>query len=106
MSNASSTKEVLVAARWILENVGWCQGKFSLWEGGKPVGFCPVGAVNRVELDLLPAAGLKAGALGLLEDAMISLAKKKTTVYQWNDDRKRTREQVLKAFDKAIKACP
>jgi hypothetical protein len=29
MSQATTVKEVLIAAKWILENRGWCQGYYA-----------------------------------------------------------------------------
>lgn len=61
---AESAKEVLIAAKWILENVGWCQGAFYRDADGKridnPVGenrvdticqACSLGAIHLVKVD-------------------------------------------------------
>ncbi len=110
---AKTVKEVLAAARWMLENVGWCQGEFAksqdktVWMGryttleeavqGAGVEtvdcFCSLGAINAVEAD----SSIKRLAEENLSTAIGG------SILRWNDNPKRTKKEVLKSFDKAIK---
>lgn len=94
---AKNTKEILTAAKWILENVGWIQGNFYKMDptGNKYVGFCAVGALQQVEHDI--DYGCDKAMNCLVEVIGVSL------VY-FNDAQGRTKEQVLAAFDTAIAA--
>jgi hypothetical protein len=40
MMKAKTVKEVLIATKYILENVGWCQGSFYLDKNGNCMGTC------------------------------------------------------------------
>ncbi len=97
---AKSAKEVLIAARWILENVGWCQGDFQRWERDakgrivnpvKPWSFCAIGALNIVcckNLNSLVNAKIALGRLTGLGESIVS----------YNDIPGRTKEEVLALF--------
>jgi hypothetical protein len=110
MSQATTVKEVLTAARWMIENVGWCQGSyyiskdevgcfnpsFEMGNASNVSCMCASGAVYLVEatkelqnqsLDFLW------GTIGVGTEV---------SVPDWNDQPKRTKEQVLAAFDRAI----
>lgn len=109
--NASNIKEVLIAAKWILENYGWCQNSFiTSNKDGVPRNysrlkyvaadgadtntacFCADGAIRSVECSLT-----------LQEQAREHLEKYiKANVWGWNDGADRTKEEVLAAFDGAI----
>jgi hypothetical protein len=99
MSQATTAKEVLIAAKWILKNKGWCQNFFALTKNGEELDFgqcdpnlgcaCITGAINMVEADKCT----KAQALGLLPFDIID----------WNDKPGRTKKQVISMLDKAIK---
>lgn len=111
---ATSTKEVLVAARWILDNVGWCQGHSMVDAAGNPldtyqgadmkkaVALCSAGAVNVVNV------GVK---WNLISDAIYALSVagspqgQHTSIVQWNDAPGRTKKEVLDLFDSAIAKC-
>jgi hypothetical protein len=96
MSQAKTVKQVLTAAKWMIENIGWTKGIFAVYnkEMNGPVAFCAAGAINRVEVDnynLLSSARM-----------MVSDAAGQNLV-SFNDGPNTTKEDVLKAFDKAIK---
>jgi len=94
MSKAESTTQVLIAAKWMIENVGWCQGRsIQMDESQKPVAFCAGGAIAGVEADFYH----KSFARDYLYRVVL------THVPEWNDHPLRTKKQVLKAFDQAIK---
>jgi hypothetical protein len=84
---ARTVREVLIAAKWILEHVGWCQGYFSVSSNGKCVGFCSTGAIHTVH-------------------AKPSLIAKTMLVMQgittFNDEPSTTLPMVLARFDEAI----
>jgi hypothetical protein len=106
---ATTVKEVLVAMRWIIDNVGWCQGALYTDKSGDKhniippydtvlkddiSGVCLSGAWYLVECD---NEKVKDNALNILN----SLTSYGMIVY--NDSFCRTKEQVLALLDKAIK---
>lgn len=97
MSKAKTVKEVLIAAKWMLEHVGWIQGKYmEKGADGNPIAFCASEALNRViptNRDLRDRA-----------QYLLSLHMDGGSIIGFNDDLGRTKEQVLAAFDKAIEA--
>lgn len=103
MSKAKTVKEVLVAARWMLENVGWCQGEYQKDREDKygvPVAFCSTGAIYGVDKEGSPSQK------DYIEDLAISHLMDEISggsVITWNDKPERTKEEVLAAFDRAIK---
>lgn len=86
-------KEILVEAKRLLEEKGWCQGVFQD-EGSR---YCSVEAVCQAMT--LPDHETSA------DEGLIILASVigNTAIDEWNDDPSRTKEEVLTAFDKAIK---
>jgi len=49
-NKAKTVKQALVAAQWMLDNIGWVKGNFEKFGfDGKSIGFCLSGAINRVE---------------------------------------------------------
>ena len=112
MSKANSAKEVLIAAKWIIENVGWCQRSSAKDIDGLTVidflnvpghCYCAYGAATVVDTDDIHR-----------REAMRLVSKNipdTTGVVVWNiinfnDDSKTTKEKVIKAFDKAIASLP
>lgn len=94
MSKAKTTKEVLKAAKWMLENVGWNKGEFAKYSpNGTPISFCAAGAINRVEVN---------------NDVLRGRARDKVSktvgqnLVHFNDHPDTTKEQVLLVFDQAI----
>lgn len=105
---AQSVKEVLIAARWIIENVGWCQGFFCCQKDGRQLdlseakkepqradSFCLLGAINMVESKQYTHEA----AIKIIEQVL----GPRTYPVAFNDGPYRTKDQVLKVLDKAIK---
>jgi hypothetical protein len=91
-NKVSSAKEILLAARWILENHTWMQNDFQSFNNGK-WSFCAVGAINQVKTDSRPQYQV---ARQLLNSVVGG------SIVAYNDDEGRTKEEVLVAFDRAI----
>lgn len=92
---AKTPTEVLKAAKWILENVGWIKDRDVDYVNLKPIGFCALGALKEVEREDDKAA-LFTLAVARLQDAM------ECSVCKFNDSPVTTKEDVIKAFDRAI----
>ena len=102
---AKTVKETLIAARWILENVGWGTEYFAETESGEPLNLgevkpkivcaCAIGAIYLVEAD------------DIFKWEAETLLSKEVGEYipTWNDAPGRTKKEVLTAFDKAIEKC-
>jgi hypothetical protein len=86
-------KEILKLAKQRIEKYGWIQGNF----GDEQCGFCSAGAF----LDIY-ANGEKVETYW----ARLKLQRLVGALLSWNDAPGRTKEEVLAAFDKAIKAEP
>ena len=108
---ATTVKEVLIAARWILQHYGWVQGTFYLTTYG-----LRVPSIKALEPgDTLKACCLT-GALRLVEvedrihglfDRTYDLVRQSAQearwgVSNWNDTPGRTKEEVIALLDKAI----
>jgi hypothetical protein len=107
---AKTVKEVLVAAHWILSHYEWVQHLHTKYpsytdEGrldlNKPIGFCLIGAVDAVEIlnedwNLL-VQPLHVEAFRLLRNVIMD-----ARLASWNDQKGRTKKQVLEALDQAI----
>lgn len=99
---AKTAKELLIAAKWILEHVGWCQHVSCRWPGpdvmgkgrGSPEAYCLTGAMNVVECE--PSCPWPDATM------LVSILIGSDQVAVWNDDPKRTKKQVLALLDKAI----
>lgn len=98
-----TTAEVLRAARAKIER-GWCQGAIARTSRGDAVfhdsptarSWCVAGAIRCITIND-PAARAAA-------DAEVARAVGSSYIGDWNDERGRTKEQVLAAFDGAIAA--
>lgn len=102
---ASTVKEVLIAAKWILENVGWCQGAyykdknglktsvFAIKSGDSLDCCCLVGACNLVDTDFY-LSHCAVQSLGIVVGNQ--------HVPTWNDSKGRTKEEVIAAINTAI----
>ena len=92
---AKNATEVLIAAKWMIENVGWCQRMLVKLDHLMPVAFCPMGAINYVEtIDFkhnLEARSILDRAAGFVGIAY------------FNDQPYITKEMILNLFDQAIK---
>ena len=84
---ARTPREVLVAARWILERHGWIQHALR-----GPCGFCMRGAMGSV---MCVNEDVRWLALELLPQGCFT---------GWNDTPGRTKAEVLAAFDRAIES--
>ena len=98
MRPAKTAKEVLIAARWMLENIGWTQRKFFDLETRC---MCASGALNRVECN--DGHGFDSAIREEARNKLVSVIR--NDIITWNDNQFRTKEHVLAAFDAAIKAC-
>ena len=115
---AKTVKEVLIAARWILQNIGWCQGTYTKIAKNSnipnmPEAFCAIGVFRYVDV-VTPKAYLERHHIK--NDAVLKLNNVITsttnyfnlldyvgTVIHWNDKPGRTKREVIKLFDEAIK---
>lgn len=96
MSQVKTIKEVLTAARWMIDNIGWCQNKSSTQDqNGKYTGFCSVGAIWQVEADFT----VKQYTFRFMEQHIPG-----GLIAFWNDQPGRTKTQVLNQFDRMIEA--
>jgi hypothetical protein len=112
MRNAKSVREVLIAARWILDKIGWTQGCDARDSDGRLVSptnsravcFCATGAVIAVEAE---EVGLRLNAIRSLERELTPPSHQvpgmRVTLAFWNDQRRRTKKQVLALFDRVIR---
>ena len=102
---AKTVKEVLIAAKWILENVGWCQKAYVTTKDDK-LGFDPDGSAAIGDVKAACALGsiymvqsdnhdLRPGAVDVLQNEVINITN-------WNDDPARTKQEVLDMFTRAI----
>lgn len=96
---ARNSTQVLKAAKWIVENVGWCQGEYSTFKNGKENAFCVEGAMRAVEVGTNFSA--RHIALARLEKTIHDMTGKSSMI-AFNDDKKTTKQMVLQAFDRAI----
>jgi tetrahydrodipicolinate N-succinyltransferase len=102
-NQAKTVVQVLKAARWMLENVGWNQHQNAVVqyvgddEGCQEVykSFCAFGAISHVEK---PGHRLTDAAIARLQSHIGG-----NSIVLWNDAKNRTKDQVLDLFDKAIK---
>lgn len=105
--NLMNTKQVLIGARNLIANVGWCQRSSAVDRAGWRVpydspsacGFCIIGAVGRAALDL---GGDRARVVNDTLDAIeLRLGD---AIGGWNDDPHRTKSDVLEMFDTLIES--
>ena len=112
------TKEVraiLIHARALIEK-GWTKdasarnaARASVSEyRADACAFCTMGALHRAYLDCDAFAGELYAATDALAD-QVPLRRKgpsRTTLIQYNDNRQRTKEEILALFDAALKETP
>jgi len=104
---AKTAKEVLVAAKWILENVGWCQNvSVRIDSANRPVAYCLAGSMGTVE-----TVWDERGQIGkspwwkartIVAETIQHLYKTHDMIPEWNDRQSRTKEEVLALLDVAI----
>jgi hypothetical protein len=108
---AATIKEVLIAARWILDNIGWCQGSYTKTKSGEYGVLPPIHSDNIGDV----SAACLEGAVWLVETKNHLLPgetfdfiqfkienKYSQSITSWNDEPKRTKKQVLSFLDKII----
>lgn len=96
-------KEVLIQAKNLIKNEGWCQGSFAKSaDGGKVASrdllaksYCAVGALNAW-------GGLNREDNLIRSDARAFLERLVGVITTWNDQPGRTKEEVLQKFQEAI----
>lgn len=92
---AKTATEVLKAAKWIIENVGWCKKDFTKRnKDGKVVGVCATQAIYFVEID--NDFGVRENARERLQNEMHS------SIVEFNDRPTTRKRDVIRAFNKAI----
>ena len=92
-------KDILIKAKTILDEKGWCQGKYvhsdgrvCLSESIQQAG----GVIGNGGAYYMPIGGEALEAHRYLQDFL------GRTVYRWNDDANRTKSEVLALLDDAI----
>ncbi len=90
-----STLEVLVLARKLIAEVGWCKHTKREREidGNKIIAYCPMGAMEYSRVDnqsFWRAHDIFKKCIGA------------DVISEWNDAPTRTKEDVIQAFDEAI----
>ena len=101
---ASTPKQVLIAAKWILSNYEWCQGAMFRDKGGKSTykeqaltgdlsACCALGAIYLVDADWDIRTTAK---------SIVRWGIDNNSIINWNDKDHRTKKEVLALFDKLI----
>ncbi len=90
---AKTSTEVLKAAKWIVEHVGWCKKSFTKHDkNDKLIGVCATQAIFAVDVD----DDVRIEARQRLENAMGG------NIIAFNDRPKTKKRDVIRAFNKAI----
>jgi hypothetical protein len=106
---ATTVKEVLIATRWIIDNVGWCQYRSFQLEGGNSLDAYWMSIEEVLERGV--AACCLGGSIRLVEvadNALIDEARicieeaLNGYVASWNDQPGRTKQEVLDLLDRVI----
>jgi len=87
-----TTAQVLRKAKGLIRKHGWVQRVF----GNSETGYCVMGAIRRAS----PALGV--GGRDAFANALPSHMRGIVGPTAWNDAPRRTKAEVLRAFDKAI----
>lgn len=94
---AKTSTEVLQAAKWILENVGWCKKLYTKTTmEGKVVGVCASQALYSVEIENDPNGIILGQARRRLENVIGN------DIIGFNDRSTTKKRDVVRAFKKAI----
>jgi len=97
MNEARGVKNLLTKAAKLLQTKGWCQFTSKNNRGQ----FCAAGALHHAgNMSLLPTIVI---ARVLLQDAIRLRHYHETHLTAWNDQKGRTKAQVLQVFRTAIK---
>jgi hypothetical protein len=107
---AQTAKQVLIATKWILTHFDWCQGAWWVDSVGQNFGSKEVFLKHYTAP--LKCACLD-GALDLVESddhsmigAQTLLRKEVGDYITWNDEKGRTKKQVIALLNKLIKKAP
>jgi hypothetical protein len=108
MSQAKTAKEVLIAAEWILNHLGWTQKAFFRDAKGDKILDSDRQAIQRAakSVCLVGAIRLVDTSDEMLWQARSQLYRVINAPYTFNDAHGRTKKQVLAVLRKAIKALP
>jgi len=107
-NRAKTIKEVLVAAKWMIENIGWCQEDLVIYDrNNNEEAFCATGAISYVN-GYGERSIVKDNAIRVLANAIDGYQIHDTTtcldtIVNFNDWSETTKNKVLSKFDKAIK---
>ena len=100
---AKTVKEVLIATKWIIENIGWCkmvpmrdEDEHSCNVIDYARSFCLSAAIGHVECD----DQIRVEARGIAE----RFIGEHDSIIDWNDRWYRTKKHVISLLNKAIKA--
>lgn len=104
MTRARTPREVLIAARWIIANVGWTQGANATDVHGRGVPidsklaarFCSLGAIDVTEVEYSIVSKEKT------KDLLRQFLLPYSDIVSFNDTPGRTKAEVLAVFDLAI----
>jgi hypothetical protein len=91
-----SPKQILNKAADILEKYGWVQNRF----GNERMGFCALGAFNKVAPTKI-FANSAFQAKELLRGTVRTINDGNSNIVEWNDHSTRTKEEVIAAFRQA-----
>jgi hypothetical protein len=101
--NQSKAAGVLIEARNLVEE-GWCRRSFMRRDDQGNVRYCIVGAIDAACRDGLDdeLSYLRAHAVNRMVEAAGTRNRGEVGISIWNDSWRRTKEEVLQAFDRAI----
>ena|ERR1700722_11483871 len=98
-----TVKDILIEGKSRLENVGWCQGHDVIFKYNSDppeiIGYCANGCINMINVD----SKLLIKARNIISQ-IIFIAHNCDGIALWNDEKQRTKEEVLDVFDRAIKS--
>jgi len=97
---ASSPKEVLIAAKYIIDHLGWCQGRMYKYDKNLITHVCAYGALHLVQVRSYLD---KSNAIRLLSN-FLSKNTKSSGISAFNDTPGMTKDKVSKMFGKVIKS--
>jgi len=104
-NKAQNATEVLIAARWMLKNIGWCQGQYERYNyDNTSKAFCALGSIRAVETspeyDVESIYAPKSYAIYFL---LSIISNNYNNIQSWNDSSGQTKNNIIKVFTKAIK---
>jgi hypothetical protein len=104
---ANDIAEVLEDAAAIIDRVGWVKGALDREEHGEVVGYCAVGAIGMATTGQSRSNNVLAGCAQLVLSSWLrehELLGKVQALPLWNDERTRTKEEVIEAMTLVAKA--